>query len=93
MGLNETSARNGNILKKRLKGTETDMARAKYQVLVIPYKKTEDGVLYCVFKRSDIADCWQFIAGGGEDEDNGGNGNDFLLHRPPPPSLSCPSRM
>ena len=45
------------------------MARAKYQVLVIPYKKTEDGVLYCVFKRSDIADCWQFIAGGGEDED------------------------
>ena len=45
------------------------MARAKYQVLVIPYKKVEEGILYCIFKRSDMNDCWQFIAGGGEDED------------------------
>lgn len=45
------------------------MARAKYQVLVIPYKTDADGILYCVFKRSDMDDCWQFIAGGGEDED------------------------
>ena len=45
------------------------MARAKYQVLVIPYSKTKSSVLYCVFKRSDAHDCWQFIAGGGEDED------------------------
>ncbi len=45
------------------------MARSKYQVLVIPYKKTNNGILYCVFKRSDMDDCWQFIAGGGEDED------------------------
>lgn len=41
--------------------------RAKYQVLVLPYKKASE-MLYCIFKRSD-ADCWQFIAGGGETED------------------------
>ena len=45
------------------------MARAKYQVLVIPYIKTNDGVLYCVFKRSDMDNCWQFVAGGGEEDD------------------------
>ncbi|MBQ4578874.1 MAG: NUDIX pyrophosphatase [Clostridia bacterium] len=45
------------------------MARAKYQVLVIPYRKTEDGVRYCIFKRSDMDSCWQFVAGGGEEED------------------------
>ena len=45
------------------------MARAKYQVLVIPYKKNSNKTLYCIFKRSDISECWQFVAGGGEDED------------------------
>ena len=45
------------------------MARAKYQVLVIPYVQTADGVLYCIFRRSDMEDCWQFVAGGGEEED------------------------
>ena len=45
------------------------MARAKYQVLVIPYLKTKDKILYCIFKRNDMDDCWQFIAGGGEEED------------------------
>lgn len=44
------------------------MARARYQVLILPYQKQGDGVLYCVFKRSD-AEIWQFIAGGGEAED------------------------
>lgn len=44
------------------------MARAKYQVLVLPYKRQEDGIFYCVFQRSD-SDVWQFIAGGGEEED------------------------
>ena len=44
------------------------MARAKYQVLVIPYKKDVDVTLYGVFKKSDMSDCWQFIAGGGEYE-------------------------
>ena len=45
------------------------MARAKYQVLVIPYKKNENDTLYCIFKRSDMDECWQFVAGGGEAED------------------------
>ena len=45
------------------------MARAKYQVLVIPYTKSDAEVLYCIFQRSDMADCWQFVAGGGEEED------------------------
>lgn len=44
------------------------MARAKYQVLVLPYKRQGGKLLYCIFKRSDM-DAWQFIAGGGEDED------------------------
>lgn len=44
------------------------MSRAKYQVLVLPYKTQDDKILYCIFKRSDM-DAWQFIAGGGEDED------------------------
>lgn len=44
------------------------MARARYQVLVLPYKKQDDRLLYCIFKRSDM-DAWQFIAGGGEEED------------------------
>ena len=45
------------------------MARAKYQVLVIPYRKSDDEVLYCIFQRSDMDSCWQFVAGGGEEED------------------------
>lgn len=45
------------------------MARAKYQVLVIPYLKDNDNILYCIFKRTDMDACWQFVAGGGEDED------------------------
>lgn len=45
------------------------MARAKYQVLVIPYYMEESKIRYCVFRRSDM-DIWQFIAGGGEDEDS-----------------------
>ncbi|MEG2289374.1 MAG: NUDIX domain-containing protein [Clostridium sp.] len=44
------------------------MARAKYQVLVLPFQKYEDKVLYCIFQRSDM-EIWQFISGGGEDED------------------------
>lgn len=46
------------------------MARAKYQVLVIQYRKATEGILYCIFKRNDMSNCWQFIAGGGEDEDD-----------------------
>lgn len=35
---------------------------------MLPYKKVDGKILYCIFKRSDI-DVWQFIAGGGEEED------------------------
>lgn len=44
------------------------MARAKYQVLVIPYNIYNGNIQYCLFRRSDM-DIWQFIAGGGEDFD------------------------
>ena len=44
------------------------MARARYQVLVIPYYIESGNVQFCLFQRSDIG-IWQFITGGGEDED------------------------
>ena len=44
------------------------MARARYQVLVIPYCIQDDQVQFCLFQRSDMG-IWQFIAGGGEEED------------------------
>ena len=40
------------------------MARARYQVLVIPYCITDGQVRFCVFRRKDLG-IWQFIAGGG----------------------------
>ena len=39
------------------------MARARYQVLVIPYCITDGQVRFCAFRRKDL-DIWQFIAGG-----------------------------
>ncbi|HDL04546.1 MAG TPA: hypothetical protein ENH25_10500 [candidate division Zixibacteria bacterium] len=47
------------------------MARAPFQVLVIPYYKDENGnIVYAVFKRRpDNGDFWQPIAGGGEDDE------------------------
>lgn len=45
------------------------MARAPFQVLVYPYRKTrEEGFEYALLKRSD-AGYWQGIAGGGEDNE------------------------
>jgi dihydroneopterin triphosphate diphosphatase len=44
------------------------LLRAPIQVLVLPYKISNDTVEYCVFRRSD-ARYWQFIAGGGEDKE------------------------
>lgn len=44
------------------------MIRARYQVLVLPYKKQDDKILYCIFKESD-KDNWHFVAGIGKDED------------------------
>ena len=42
--------------------------RAPFQVLIIPYRKTADGLRFCVFHRSD-RDIWQFVSGGGEDDE------------------------
>ncbi len=42
------------------------MARAKYQVLIIPYMIQDKFIKYAVFHRSDM-EVWQFISGGGED--------------------------
>ncbi len=44
------------------------MARAKYQVLVLPFLRTGDERKYCVFKRRDMG-IWQFVSGGGEETD------------------------
>ncbi|MCP4642457.1 MAG: NUDIX pyrophosphatase [bacterium] len=46
------------------------MARAPFQVLVIPFRRGADGVPeYAVFRRSD-AGYWQPVAGGGEDDED-----------------------
>ena len=42
--------------------------RAPFQVLIIPYRRTEDGLRFCVFHRAD-RDIWQFVSGGGEDDE------------------------
>ncbi len=42
--------------------------RAPFQVLIIPYRKTANGLRFCVFHRSD-RDIWQFVSGGGEDDE------------------------
>jgi dihydroneopterin triphosphate diphosphatase len=44
------------------------MPRAPFQVLVIPFRRTADDLLYALFHRAD-ADVWQWIAGGGEDDE------------------------
>jgi dihydroneopterin triphosphate diphosphatase len=46
-----------------------NMARAPFQVLVYPYRKTSNGQIeYALLRRSDEG-YWQGIAGGGEDEE------------------------
>ena len=45
------------------------MSRAKFQVLIIPFRITENGISeFAVTKRSDM-DVWQFLSGGGEDDE------------------------
>ena len=45
------------------------MPRARFQVLIIPYRIDADGQpRYLLFKRSDL-DVWQWISGGGEEEE------------------------
>ena len=44
------------------------MARAPFQILVLPFRVDDGRPLYAVFHRRD-AKYWQFIAGGGEDDE------------------------
>ena len=45
------------------------MPRAPFQVLVLPFRETDDGSIeYALFHRKDM-DIWQWIAGGGEGEE------------------------
>ena len=44
------------------------MARARYQIVVIPYYIQDGNVQFCLFRGSDMG-IWQFIAGGGEEDD------------------------
>ena len=39
--------------------------RAKFQVLVLPFRKNKKNIEYCIFKREDMK-VWQGVAGGGE---------------------------
>ncbi len=48
------------------------MARAPFQVLIIPYKFSELGISYCVFKRPEsknVPKMWQWVSGGGENSE------------------------
>ena len=48
---------------------ELPMPRAPYQVLVLPYRRTNAGEFeYALFQRANEG-FWQFIAGGGEDDE------------------------
>ena len=42
--------------------------RAPFQILAIPYRRSGNQTLYCVFRRAKPVQ-WQFIAGGGEDDE------------------------
>jgi dATP pyrophosphohydrolase len=42
------------------------MARAPFQVLVLPYRRSGARLEYAVFRRADLG-VWQGLAGGGED--------------------------
>ena len=45
------------------------MSRARFQVLIIPYRITENGVPeFAITKRFDM-DAWQFLSGGGEGDE------------------------
>lgn len=44
------------------------MARAPFQVLVLPFRRREKVIEYAIFRRTD-AGYWQGIAGGGEDNE------------------------
>jgi len=45
------------------------MARAPFQVLVLPWRRTQHALEVAVFHRADY-DLWQFVSGGGEDDEH-----------------------
>lgn len=44
------------------------MARANYNVLILPYIIEEKTIKYCILKRADM-EIWQFVSGGGEGDE------------------------
>ena len=44
------------------------MARSPFQILVFPFRRVPEGLLYGIFRRRD-GEYWQGIAGGGEDDE------------------------
>ena len=40
--------------------------RAKYQILIILFRRKEEQIEFCIFKRNDM-NTWQGVAGGGEE--------------------------
>ncbi len=44
------------------------MARADFQVLVLPFFVENGRIEFCILHRSDM-DIWQFVSGGGEDDE------------------------
>ena len=42
--------------------------RAPFQVLILPYRFTDEGLKFGVFRRSD-GEVYQFVSGGGEDDE------------------------
>ena len=52
-----------------LKRLVINIMRQNYNVLLIPFFKTNDEIKFCIFKRSDLK-IWQFVAGGGEGQES-----------------------
>lgn len=48
--------------------TIASMARAPFQVLIVPFRHSDEGLLFAVFNRRK-AQYWQAVAGGGEDDE------------------------
>lgn len=46
------------------------MARAPFQVLILPYYRIDENIEYAIFRRTESSGgYWQGLAGGGEDEE------------------------
>ena len=47
---------------------DVTMTRSPFQVLIFPFRRSQERLEYALFYRSD-SECWQGIAGGGEDDE------------------------